>query len=212
MSGDARISRQEVAAVAVALLLPIPLLVASGLRFPLSGAIERGAASLTPGGGFDGAVVEAAPARTDTAPVVPSRGAPVGSVSAVGTPLTSSAVLPPSADASSIEREKPDETTPGEADSPSLPEPHTDGETPAPSAEDDGDPGVDISTNVSEPLAAAAAAESVVEIEAEAADASVEITVTDTGVAVDTGGAADVGPPLEVPLELPATTPTLPLP
>ena len=209
MSGDARISRQEVAAVAVALLLPIPLLVASGLRFPLSGAIERGAASLTPGGGFDGAVVEAAPARTDSAPAVPPGSASVGRVSAVGTRLVSSAVLRPSADASSAEGERPGETTPAESDSPSPTEPHTDDQTP--SGEGDGGPGGDTGVDVSE-APAAVAAESIVEIEAEAADASVEITVTDAGVAVDTGGAADLGPPVEVPLERPAITPTLPLP
>src|SRR5688572_16726500 len=39
-----RVSWRELAAVAAALLLPIPLLAASGLRLPLPGAIERGVA------------------------------------------------------------------------------------------------------------------------------------------------------------------------
>jgi hypothetical protein len=208
VSGDARISRQELAAVAVALLLPIPLLVASGLRFPLSGAIERGAASLTPGGGFDAAVVEAAPARTDTTPAVPSPVVSGEGVSAV-TPRMSSVVLPPSADASPAASGTPDVTTPAEEDSPSLPEPHTDDETP--SGEDDGDSGGGTGIDLSE-APAAVAAKSIVEIEAEAADASVQVTVTDGGVAVDTGGAADVGPPLELSVEPPVTPPTLPLP
>jgi hypothetical protein len=45
-------------------------------------------------------------------------------------------------------------------------------------------------------------------IAAETQAASVEIAVTDGAVTVDTGGAADLGPPLTVP----APIPNLPLP
>jgi hypothetical protein len=42
-------SRRELAALAAALLLPIPLLVASGLVLPLPSGVERGIVSLLPG-------------------------------------------------------------------------------------------------------------------------------------------------------------------
>jgi hypothetical protein len=47
-------SRRELAALAAALLLPIPLLVASGLVLPLPSGVERGLVSLLPGLGDDG--------------------------------------------------------------------------------------------------------------------------------------------------------------
>jgi hypothetical protein len=217
VNGDARISRQELAAVAVALLLPIPLLVASGLRFPLPGAIERGVASLTPGGGFDAPVVEAAPARRDEAPPVPSRTESVGGASAVGTPVVSSAGVERGSGASSTRNEKREGTTPAETDRPSPPEPHTDDTTPSGDGDGGGggSSGGDTSGVAPEPSAAPpveSIVESIIEIDAEAAGASVQVTVTDSGVTVDTGGPADVGPPLELPLELPLAPPTVPLP
>lgn len=47
-------SRRELAALAAALLLPIPLLMASGLVLPLPSGVERGLVSLLPGLGDDG--------------------------------------------------------------------------------------------------------------------------------------------------------------
>jgi hypothetical protein len=62
-----RSTRTELAAVALALLLPIPLFVASGLRLPLPGAVERALASLGSDAVFGPAEVEARPgeARSD---------------------------------------------------------------------------------------------------------------------------------------------------
>lgn len=43
------LTRREVALVAGALLLPIPLLTATGLNVPLPGLVERAVASVLPG-------------------------------------------------------------------------------------------------------------------------------------------------------------------
>jgi hypothetical protein len=60
-------SRRELAALAAALLLPIPLLVASGLVLPLPSGVERGLVSLLPGLGDDGgSAADAAPPGTST--------------------------------------------------------------------------------------------------------------------------------------------------
>ena len=59
--------RREIAAVAAALLLPIPLLAASGLTLPLPGAVERGLASLLPGVGAE-PTREAGPTSPDSNP------------------------------------------------------------------------------------------------------------------------------------------------
>jgi len=48
MRAPLRGSRREIAFVAIALLLPIPLLAGSGLSLPLPEALERGVASLSP--------------------------------------------------------------------------------------------------------------------------------------------------------------------
>ena len=48
MKAPLRGSRREIAFVAIALLLPIPLLAGSGLSLPLPAAVERGVASLSP--------------------------------------------------------------------------------------------------------------------------------------------------------------------
>lgn len=73
-----RSSRRELASVACALLLPIPLLVATGLNVPLPGVVERAVASLLPGAAAPGAAALApgAPgqsegsARAELAPAV----------------------------------------------------------------------------------------------------------------------------------------------
>jgi hypothetical protein len=202
---DAHISRQELAAVAVALLLPIPLLVASGMRIPLPGAIERGVASLTPGVVFDAAVVEAEPARTPGEPAVASRAAGEETASADDSHAVSSATVEPNAGVTSARHGESDEPTP-ETNPPSPPSPRTDDKTPP--GKNDSDPAGDISEPTAAEPVGSANVETGVTIEAEAATASVQIAVTDSGVAVDTGGDADVGPPLEIPL----APPTLPLP
>jgi hypothetical protein len=202
------ISRRELAAVAAALLLPIPLLAASGLRLPLPGAIERGVASLVPGSAFDVAVIEGAP---------PALSAPDSAVRSAAEPeaappaadpqaVSSTAATAASTDAPPTGSEKQAETTPAEPDSPSLPDPHTDDQSPP--GQDDGAPDEDTSQSTAVEPVASADIEAGVRIAAEAAGTSVEIAVTDGGVTVDTGGAADVGPPLEVPI----APPPLPLP
>jgi len=206
---ETSISRRELAAVAIALLLPIPLLAASGLRFPLPGAIERGAASLVAGGGdFDVPVVEAAASATSSA----SQPAAGSSAEAEGTApadesfaVSSSAAPSGGTGAASVREERPGGTT-ADTDSPTSPNPHTDDTTPPGEGEGGGaDP-------IPEQTAAApvesVSAEAGVRIDAETQTASVEIAVTDSGVTVDTGGAADLGAPLEVALPLP----DLPLP
>lgn len=72
MSGT-RNSRREVAAVAAALLVPVPLLAATGIHLPLPAAVERGLASVTPGG-LAAPVRETAPARLGTTPAEPPTG------------------------------------------------------------------------------------------------------------------------------------------
>jgi hypothetical protein len=212
---DARISRQELAAVAAALLLPIPLLAASGLRFPLPGVIERGVASLTPAGGFDIAVVDAAPARPDSEPAARSDAEPARTAAAEDSHAASSAALAPDDGTASARNEKREQTTAAETDSPSPPNPHTDDETTNPHTDDettpgggDGNPRRDTPELTAAAPVDSADVETGVTIDAETAGASLQIAVTDNGVAVDTGGDADVGPPVEVPL----APPNLPLP
>jgi hypothetical protein len=212
---EAHISRRELAAVAAALLLPIPLLAASGLRIPLPSAIERAAASLTPrltqSGGFDGAVVDAAaPARPGPEPAEPTGAEPEGTASVAEVHDVSSTGIAPDTDVASPRNDDRDETTPAETDPPKLPpDPHTDDTTPPGGA--DGTPGVDTAGDAPKPALTAppvdAAVETGVTIDAEAAGASAQVAVTDGGVAVDTGAAADVGPPLVVPLAPPTPLP-----
>ncbi len=54
MNASTRGSRREIALVAGALLLPIPVLAGSGLTFPLPDAVERGIASLSQSAGGGG--------------------------------------------------------------------------------------------------------------------------------------------------------------
>jgi hypothetical protein len=95
----------------VALLLPIPLFVAGGLRLPLPAAIERGLASLGSGGALDSTASEASPddsepdggadvtgsagtsapagdrqAASSSALIVQTEAAPAGDVEGVQTP------------------------------------------------------------------------------------------------------------------------------
>ena len=51
-----------------------------------------------------------------------------------------------------------------------------------------------------------------VTVEVEAASASVEVAVTDSAITLDTGGAADVGPPVELPVSPPSSPLPVPLP
>jgi hypothetical protein len=70
------LARRELALVAAALLLPIPLLAASGLMVPLPSAVERALVSLLPGGevetGSRGGQPVSTSSRSTTAPRVAS--------------------------------------------------------------------------------------------------------------------------------------------
>jgi hypothetical protein len=210
---ETRISRQELAAVAVALLLPIPLLAATGLRFALPAAIERGVASLQLGGGSDAAVVGAAAAPTSEPPVATPQGAGPAPATEEDSPAVGSTRPPTAAGAGSARDETrdktpddtPDETSP-EADPPTAPNPHTDDTVP-PGESDGGEPLSEEAAAPAEP-GETSGIQAAVTVESDAAVASVEIAVTDGGVTVDTGGDADLGPPLVVPIALP----DLPLP
>jgi hypothetical protein len=211
---DGAFSRRELAAVAAVLLLPIPLLVASGLRLPLPAAIERGFASLAPAESPDVGTLEAAPARQEPERARSSssrrRGqAPVGSQAA--SPV---AVAPKAAAAPARDVDRPHETA-GEAETPT---PDIDGETPPGADENgpDGDTGGagDQARAGGESTEPTLVAEPSAAVEVDASAALVEVAVTDEGVEVSTGG--DVGarlPDLTVPLvDLPAPLPDPPVP
>jgi len=151
----ARNPRREVAAVAAALLLPVPLLAATGVRLPLPAAVERGLASVTPGS-FDAPVSRAAPVPLEAAPAEPSTDGAVQAPS-TGEEQASSAfaTAPAGGDSPGAGRDGrtdrpqggatepsetlPRDTGPGDAppppdvpDAPPPPEPDTPPATPAP--------------------------------------------------------------------------------
>jgi hypothetical protein len=209
---QADVSRRELAAVAAALLLPIPLLVASGLRIPLPGAVERAVASLAPGGdhGGDGRApaVRAAPAQPRPELATPRRVRPESATAAPASRShgVSSTMVPPTvAPSAAATADQTETTTAPERDAPSLPVPHTD---------DHAAPGADTDADAPAPPAAAPAETGTVEpgptVTVDVAGASVDITATGDGATVDTGGAGDVGPPVEVPIAPPTLPPLLP--
>jgi hypothetical protein len=99
MAVGARSPVREVAVVAAALLLPVPLLAAAAVHLPLPAAVERGLASVTPGGSFEAPVQQAAPSRPDTTAAEPSAGDGVDASSPGGEQASSSVVVPPDPDA-----------------------------------------------------------------------------------------------------------------
>jgi len=91
------LSRGEVALVTSALLLPIPLLAATGLNAPLPGIVERAVASLLPGAATtaEPGATTAAPSSGSQAPVT-SESTPVDDASSRGRKAASGAEDSPS--------------------------------------------------------------------------------------------------------------------
>lgn len=209
----ARAHRRELAAVALALLLPIPLLAASGLHLPLPAAVERGLASLTPGGDFDTAVVEAAPARPEPAPASTPTGDGDPTAPRV-VHATSSTAIPPVADSGSAPTGERSEPTRGGTD---VAPPET-GDSPqggGGAADDEGGDAEDgPEEDGLEPLAGVAAASAGVEssltVGVDAAGVAAEVAVDDESVQVVVPGATiEVGVPVP---DLPVPPPSLGLP
>lgn len=210
---DVRASGRELAVVAVALLVPVPLFAAGGLHFALPAAIERGVASLIPGGGPDLAVVGAAPARSSPRPTVTPA---VAEDDATSEAVRSSPTRTPGSrtqyDATGDDRARESESGShapavpgGGAEAPAEP---GGGDTPAGDDEIPGGDtgGVDGPAPPAPEAAESAPSESSDAVEVHAAVATVEITADAGGVAVTTDGEADAVPDLSLP------APTLPLP
>jgi hypothetical protein len=209
---EARGSRLEIAAVALALLLPIPLFAASGLRLPLPEAIERGLASLAAGGGFEPAAAEAAPVRTETSSVS-TRVAPGGPAAATGIPAAGSgqARTVTESGTSSV-RDDEREKLPGNGG----PAPESDGDTPLagggnPVSDSGGGSGGDsVDRSLEATIVAPTEPESTqadVTVELDAAGASAEIDVVEGGVEVDA-----TAPGVDVELDTPPAVPVFPPP
>lgn len=212
------LSRREVALVAGALLLPIPLLATTGLSLPLPGLVERAVASLLPA-----AVSVTEPGATAVAPG--SQATPAGSATA-GTPrsvrnITSRRRGAADGAASGLAR-----TTDGGSigvDAPGIANPPTDGGTPSGGDPVPGaDPGPQI-IPAPPPLAppdtvSSAAPDAVPDEPLLGAELPVDVSVGENGagigsdagasvdVTTDNGPAVDVGtpplppvPPVQVP-------------
>jgi len=209
---EARGSRLEIAAVALALLLPIPLFAASGLRLPLPEAIERGLASLAAGGGFEPAAAEAAPVRTETSSVS-TRVAPGGPAAATGIPAAGSGQARTVTDSgTSSVRDDEREKLPGNGG----PTPESDGDTPLaggvnPVSDSGGGSGGDsVDRSLEATVVAPTEPESTqadVTVELDAAGASAEIDVVEGGVEVDA-----TAPGVDVELDTPPAVPVFPPP
>jgi hypothetical protein len=205
---DAR-TRREVAIVAAALLLPVPLLAVTAVHLPLPAAVERGLASVAPGGGFDVPIREAMPApagrgstRADqsadsggSTPNVAGRQAASSTyVSFTGSTAGSRADRPQGGAAEPPETLPPDTGTddvPG-GDSPDAPLP-----TPPP-VEPEPDTPPTIATPAEPPTELA--------VVLDAGGASTEVEAGADGIDV-TVSAGDVLPPTTVPLPPPPALP-----
>jgi hypothetical protein len=145
-----RESRRELALVACALLLPIPLLAATGLGVPLPGTVERGLASLVPFAPpvTDGDVAPspAAPRSPDASSSVFARGSaaaarkpePPRTTPSTAVPRTNPAPSDAGGGSGTFENlpapdDSPAPVPPPPAPTPSAPAPET-GEPPAPIA------------------------------------------------------------------------------
>jgi hypothetical protein len=212
------LSRREVALVAGALLLPIPLLATTGLSLPLPGLVERAVASLLPA-----AVSVTEPGAPAVAPG--SQATPAGSATA-GTPRSVR-------DITSRRREATDGAASGLArttnggsigvNAPGTANPPTDGGTPSGGEPVPGaDPGPQV-IPAAEPLAppdtvTSAAPDVVPDEPLPSAEPPVDVSVGENGagigsdagasidVTIDNGPAVDVGtpplppvPPVQVP-------------
>lgn len=216
------LSRREVALVAGALLLPIPLLATTGLSLPLPGLVERAVASLLPA-----AVSVTEPGATAVAPG--SQATPAGSATA-GTPrsvrdITSRRRGATDGAASGLAR-----TTNGGSigvNAPGTANPPTDGGTPSGGEPVPGaDPGPQVipaAPPLAPPLAppdtvTSAAPDAVPDEPLPSAELPVDVSVGENGagigsdagasvdVTIDNGPAVDVGtpplppvPPVQVP-------------
>jgi len=227
---EERGSRLEIAAVALALLLPIPLFAASGLRLPLPEAIERGLASLAAGGGFEPAEAEAAPVRPETSSV--STGvAPGGPAAATDTRAAGSGQAPTVTDAgtSSVRDDEREKLSGDDGD---RPPPESDGDTPlgggnsvggggnsvggggnsvGGGGNSVGDSGGDSEDRSLEATVVAAtdpeSTQAEVTIDLDAAGASAEIDVVEGGVEVDA-----TAPGVDVEVDTPPAVPVPPPP
>jgi hypothetical protein len=213
---ETRGSRLEIAAVALALLLPIPLFAASGLRLPLPEAIERGLASLAAGGGFEPAAAEAGPVRTETSSV--STGAsPGGPAAATGIPATGSGQTQTvTGSAASSARDDEREKLPA-AGGPTA---ESDGRTPLagggnPVSDSGGGSGGDAEDRILEATVVTPTApestQADVTADLDAAGASAEIDVVEGGIEVD-AAAPGVDVEVDTPPAVPVSPPPLSLP
>lgn len=191
----ARGTRIELAAIALALLVPIPLFVASGLRLPLPGAVDRALASLGSDAVFGPAEVEATPSHagpdTGTSNSVASSPPAGGRRATSSTTLIVGTVTAPS-DGDGADQAPGGRSTPAAGDDTRPPEDETETEptpdAPAPPQETPTAP---------------------VEVEAATAvengPAAVEVNVTGVGVEVVVAGeSADVPVPIPVPVPAPS--------
>jgi hypothetical protein len=199
--------RREVAVVAAALLLPVPLLAATGVHLPLPAAVERGLASVTPGDGFAVPIREALSARPDSRQAEQSAVGSAQVASPGGEQASSSAFVgarAPARDVRDSDRPQvagaegggvepaepqPPDTPPGDSpreDSPDSSPPE------APPAEPDTPPATAAQAEAADLLAVGLDA-GVVSTDVEADADGVEVTVS----------AGDVLPPTALPLPLP---------
>lgn len=208
-----RASWRELAVVGAALLVPVPLLAAGGLRLPLPAAIERGVASLTPGGGPEVAVVGAAQARSPTRPTVTSAITEDRATSEAARSSPSS--TPGTRSKGDVAGDDPTRESGSGSDTPTVPNGDADapaepGGSDAPA--DDNVPGGDTggADRPSYPTAEPpdrAPSEASDAVAAHAEVASVEITADTEGLEVTTGGEGNAVPDLSLPAPAPPLLP-----
>lgn len=214
MTSAAPRSRRELTLVACALLLPIPLLAATGLGVPLAAPVERGLASLLP---FAAEAQEGSSTAADG-----SAAATAGEGSAAGQPVSGSSARSPAAAAprigtsSAVDVIAPTSGTSGSRPGPDPPDGDTD---PAPTPEGGPEPTPHVPTaGPAEASVTPAGGDNELHVEVDAGDvdASVEVspsegvvvetTLGTTTVGVGTGDALPVTPDVTPPL------PGLPVP
>jgi hypothetical protein len=208
----ARNPRREVAAVAAALLLPVPLLAATGVRLPLPAAVERGLASVTPGGDFDAPLRERAPARPDPAPAeAPAGESLTPAARTEGVRGASSVSVELDSGRASRDAGAPDRPEGGTETKPPGPGPGGPGTGPADAPGDDTpavppreSPPPPPATLPATPAPAEAPADLAVGLDAGGVSVEVEAGSDESGVTVSAG---DLLPPTSVPVPIP-----LPLP
>lgn len=181
---ERRVSRRELALVACALLLPVPVLAASGLGIPLPSTVERGLASLLP---LQSSTEDSVP--TLDSGTAAATGSPTGGRPAAAVPESEGA-LPPgtpfprvggldgssgsgsgggTAGGTGSEGAGEEGDPPSGDDTPPLDEP----------APDVGEP------DASEPASVSSTAEASLEVAVDAPGASATVSLSDEGVTVD---------------------------